>query len=265
MIRPAYLTAVKDDSDIIYKNLEYYHNIGINDFFIMLHCSDPETVDQIMKFEADKKINLFLLQDNDYVFKQDLHFKQLSAAAWEKGFNWHIATDSDELLILRKHKTIQEFLKEYPGNDSLTFRWYNYSMHKTADSGNIFIDRKYREIPHLDWSKSIAQWSADTKMYWVVGQHVLVNSLSNVMVDPSIAYYAHFPYRSFEQWKTRFADWAITKKKRFSEPCWHEEYEQLQTPDFIENKWDNLKWKYEENWNNPEIFVFDPIYPDLFL
>ncbi len=64
MINPAYLTAIKDDDDIIYDNLNYYYNIGIRDFFIMLHCSDEKTVNEIKRFESDKKTSIHFLIDN---------------------------------------------------------------------------------------------------------------------------------------------------------------------------------------------------------
>ena len=269
MINPAYLTAIKDDDDIIYDNLNYYYNIGIRDFFIMLHCSDEKTVNEIKRFESDKKTSIHFLIDNDYTFKQELHFKQLSELAWSHGFNWHIASDSDELLVLRKHRTIQEFLSNYPDNDTITFEWSFYSNVSTGKTGNMFLDRKYRRIEKALWTKSIAQWTEKTKLYWVVGQHYLVNSETPAIITSDIAFYAHFPYRSFERWSKRFTDWAVTKQKRFkndqNSAGWLYEYNQLQEPNFLKKQWDdNLNKEYGGDTINLDTFIFDPLYPDLF-
>jgi len=269
MIKPCYITAIKDDDDIIYDNLRYYYGIGLRDFFIMLHCSDEKTVAEIKRFEKDYRTNIFFLEDNDYVFKQDIHLRQLSELAFKEGFNWHITTDADELLILRKHKTIQEFLSEYQDKDSLTFTWSNYSNIKSSETGNMFVDRQHRRIVPSPWTKSIAKWTEGTPLIWSVGFHFLLNTTANDVISPETAFYAHFNYRSFERWAKRFEDWAVTKHYRFEKDPndgWQNEYRQLKTPGFIEWQWkENLDKEYGGTVIDETAFVHDPISEDKFV
>jgi hypothetical protein len=252
-IKPAYLLCIKDDDDIVYNNMLYYYNIGIRDYYIMLHCANEETVAQINLFSQKHPIaQVKTFIDNDYIYKKDIHFQNLSQNAYGDGCNWHIATDTDEILILRKDNTIHDFLQKYKNHESLLFDWYNYKKTRcNPDDENIFLSWINRDILPSKWTKAISQWTH--KQIWAAGQHFLINS-NGYKITNDIAYYAHFPYRNFERWAKRRIDFAKTKYERFKNEKNREEwlklaryYEIKENDNFLLSLWNSVMCNIENS------------------
>lgn len=260
-IKPAYLLVTRDDDDIILHNLNYYYSIGLRAFFILLHMANKETIDKIEIFRKSKDdITTWIVDDNDNTYKKDIHFNQLSDVAKGLGFNWHIATDTDELLVLRKHESINDFIEKYNSFDSLEFKWFNYCDKYSEKGSNIFREWKYKNVIPLEWNKAIVKWNKGFS--WAAGQHHVCGVKSKHIVDPRIAFYAHFPYRSFERWKKRRIDFAFTKHKRFkNSPDWEEWnkycfYDEItENPNFLFNRWEDIKSEMKDI-----DCVCDPVY-----
>ena len=266
---------LRDDTDIVRNNIIYYYNIGIKDQFIMLHLPTPELLDIIKKVEKElPALNLRLLYwnkegkglnpiDGDYL-------KVLTDMAQSEGFNWIVGSDSDEFLILRKHNTIQELIKEYDNNEiiSLLFKWVNYYLLEKSDSP--FYLSMTKRSNYMPWTKSIGKFN--DKMYFVQGLHHIADKihgqistdLKQIRIDASIAYYAHFPYRSEKQ----FVDKNIKQSEKFGD--WRKEKVE-NDPYYFNKKWDNMfknkLWsnnldKNPDNNYNKE-YLSDPVNPEL--
>jgi hypothetical protein len=259
MINPAYLLVIKDDDDIVFQNMEHYYNLGIRAFFVMFHCPNDSTINAVNRFiNNHSSIEIYRKIDKDYTYKKDIHFNELSEWAFKLGYNWHIATDTDELLILRKHNTIQEFINDYEKYDSIEFKWFNYADFE-AEPGCVFDTWKYHDIRYNSWNKAIAKWNSN--LSWAAGQHFVIFSEHNkIVVPPHVAFYAHFPFRDKERFKRRLTDFAKTKFTRFgahdSWPewdkfCFHTEINS--DPGFLDKRWNEMKSSYRE-------LIFDPIH-----
>lgn len=209
-MKVACIMRLRDDTDIIRNLFIYYYNIGIKDFFIMLHFPTKELLTIIESIQKEIPINLRILWHNKEgkglnPINED-YMKVLSDKALSEGFKWIVGTDSDEFLILRKHQTIQEFVSQFDNNEyvSLIFKWANYTLFKEKVKDKFYIEMQYRSN-WLQWTKAIGKFNE--KMYYIQGLHDIANlkfgqkspHFKQISIDSNIAYYAHFPYRSKQQ------------------------------------------------------------------
>lgn len=268
---------LRDDEDIIKENLIYYYNIGVKDTFIMLHFPSEELIKKIEEVQIlfpDNNIRLLYHNKEGKGFNpvNEDYLRVLTNKAQSEGFCWIIGSDADEFLILKKHEKIQDFIKEYNHYEiiSLLFKWVNFYCLKEEKNSPFYEIMQYRNINFLPWTKSIGKFNK--KMYFVQGLHHIGNmmygqcnkKLKKEYIDSEIAYYAHFPYRSKEQFikknknqALKFNDWRMKKINK--------------DPDFFSKYWDELfkqkKWPNNLDKNDGEFnkkFIFDPIDGKLF-
>jgi hypothetical protein len=128
-IRVCRILKLRDDTDIIRNNLIYYYNIGVRDQFIMLH-KPSEELKKILSScikempEANFHFLHWDIEGEGFNSINEEYLRILTDKAQKCGFNWIVGSDSDEFLILKKHKTIQEFISQYDTYDivSLIFK-----------------------------------------------------------------------------------------------------------------------------------------------
>ena len=244
---------LRDDTDIIRNNLIYYYNIGIKDQFIMLHLPTDELMGIINNVQKElPDLNLRLLYWNkegkglshinaDYL-------KVLTDAAQSEGFKWIVGSDSDEFLILKQHKTIQDLIKEYDDSEiiSLIFEWVNYYLTNIISEQKHFYDTMTRRRPEtMSWTKSIGKFNKS--MYFVQGLHHVADmlygqrskNLHQIKISEDIAFYAHFPYRSKKQYVEKnkiqahkFGGW---RKEKLNEDSLY--FEKQFDSTIMSNKW----------------------------
>ena len=241
-MKVARILKLRDDIDIVYHNLIYYHNIGVDETFIMLHEPSTHLLNVLDLFKKENPhIKLTLLWHN----KEGLganpvnheYLQILTDAAQKAGYSWIIGSDADEFLILKKCRTIQEFLYQYDHNPiiSLLFPWVNFYIHKNIETLKFYDKMTKRRKEPLGWTKSIGKF--DSSMYFVQGLHHIGNDvfgqvkppLSQIKISENIAYYAHFPYRSKEQFihknkiqAHKFKDWRYKKLQK--DPLFFDKY-----------------------------------------
>jgi hypothetical protein len=210
-IKVCRILKLRDDTDIIRNNLIYYYNIGIKDQFIMLHKPTEELkkiLNTCIKELPDANF-YFLHWDIEGIGADPIneeYLRILTDKAQKCGFNWIVGSDSDEFLILKRHKTIQEFIAQYDDNEiiSLIFKWANYFLLRDNDECAPFYNNTVGPN-FLSWTKSIGKFNKD--MYFVQGLHHIGNyiygqvkpPLQVIDIEINDAFFAHFPYRSKKQ------------------------------------------------------------------
>lgn len=214
-MRPAYISVVRDDTDILPWNIRYYYNLGIRDFYLMLHVPSPELIETIEMLERSICANFNTIMKHEEEHRHDEDIKKLTDWARAGGCDWMIATDADEIIILNKHKTIFDLLTEYGKHQylSLLFRWFEYVCDKEIHtSENPFTALQYREKEYREQTKAIGKF--DNNSWFVPGLHFVMNCKNPIYVDPSVACCVHFPTRNKDQWikKTLMHNINFTKR-----------------------------------------------------
>jgi len=149
-MKPAYITCIKDEEDLIFYNLIYHYNIGIRDFYIIFNNSNSETRKQVNKFSILKfDANVYTENDNDIAYLQAIRLKRLADMAYNNGCDWIIPIDADEILKINIYKNIQEYLKNFNNHKYgyINCRWFDYHNHiLTNIKNNYFVEWRYREM-----------------------------------------------------------------------------------------------------------------------
>ena len=258
----AYICVVNpQDNDVILDNIIYYYNLGIKDFYIMLHKPDSE-LKGILYFQNNPKmcseidVRFFYNDKDEHYHEKDCKF--LTNKAIADGFDWIIGTDADELLILKQHKTIQDFCSEFAYNyGSLHFNWFEYrpvvDVYEKA-----FVNMKLREpIPRIQ-TKSVGKFNS--QMSYVPGLHYIENSPEVITISPDVAFYAHFSDRNEKQYIDKMSLQAINWSQRYGKHShWAEK--------MIEDDPGGLKklWDLQIHQNNNKDLLFDPIQKEMFI
>ena len=219
----AYISVIRDDEDIFPWNIKYYYNIGIRNFYIMLHLPSKINLDiaenlQKTLLNSTFKINI----NNQEKHHHDIDVKILTNAALKDGFTWLIGTDADEILILKKHESLSDFLKQFSsllGSSVLCFKWVDRrANHNIYPPENPFIGMSYQCTKYMDetnqgWIKCSGQFN--TEMQFITGFHNIIGCSNIIKIHPNQAYFAHFPERNLEQFE---------KKMNIQEKNWIERY-----------------------------------------
>ncbi len=215
-MKPAFISVVRDDTDVLPWDIRYYYNIGIRDFILMLHLPSLQllkTVDTIKQTFMDAKFDITETHEEEHRHDEDI--RKLTDIARAQGCDWMLATDADEMIIINKHKTIFDLLAEYDNYQhvSLLFKWVEYVCDKEVYAPeNPFTALKYKEKEYREQTKAIGK--IDNNSWFVPGLHFIMNCKNPIYVDPSVAYYVHFPTRNKEQWikKTLMHNINFTKR-----------------------------------------------------
>jgi hypothetical protein len=266
-MRPAYLTVIKDEENLIYKNLVYHYNIGIRDFYIIFNNSNAATKEEVLKFAFHKDINIHYEKDNDFAYRQPQRFKKLSDMAYSDGCDWMVPIDADEILKLTKYKSINEILQAYNHHEYgyIICSWIDYHPTEEDDpkDNNYFTRWKYREKVKRKVSKVIVKWNP--KMMWGDGHH-LITTMRKDLGRTKVMIYAHFPNREYEQLKKKIITIGEAFIKTFGIDSPRAQVKNIknykkQGEQFFKDKWNELCNYRKNNFHN---FKYDPINPELF-
>jgi hypothetical protein len=195
------------DNDVFADMLRYYYNLGIKNYYIMLHKPDVILRNHIFLFETmyDVKVETFFNEKDEHNHDEDV--KILTNAALTDGMEWLIGSDADELLVLKQHKNIEEFLSQFDGFPSvvLHFKWIDYRSDKDIYE-NAFINMPYRckefmDVTDKGWIKSCGKFVHT--MAYITGFHDIKGCENIFKINPEQAFYAHFPERNFKQYEQK--------------------------------------------------------------
>jgi hypothetical protein len=258
----ALCTNVRDDEDIMGHQLVYYHNLGIRNFYIMLHLPDIELEEVIVKAQvqlSDSKFTIFRYEKVDH-YHENL-VRVLTNRARVDGFDWMIVSDSDELLILKKHKTLEEFIASTNSDTmlyvSLLFKWYEYQPTKDLKpKENPFIEFKYRNPEPRPETKCVGK--LNDEMFFAAGGHYLCYAPHQLLIDPSIAYYVHFPTRNKKQFIDKMKNQQVTWTIRAGSFILDK---QMEDPNFLSSFFDG---QVRLAMDNKDKLIYEPIDPKMF-
>ena len=237
MVKIAFVSAIRNDQDILKYNLFYYYNIGIRDFYLLLHKS---TIDQRQHLDEIRSClpdcNFFVTgHDKEYQY-HDEDIKVLTDKAIEDGFSWIIASDVDEILRLKEHNTVQDLISGYDNVValSLAFEWYEHRPLKSCDrEENPFIIFNRRDEKKREQTKTIGKFNDN--MYYCPGVHLIHNSPCVVIVPSSIAYFSHFPNRNKTQFIEKYEIQKVNWLERYGQYPLSEQMDE--DPDFLSKFW----------------------------
>ena len=232
MVKIAFVSAIRNDQDILKYNLFYYYNIGIRDFYLLLHKS---TLEQRQHLEEIRSClpdcNFFVTgHDKDYQY-HDEDIKVLTDKAMDDGFKWIIASDVDELIRLQKHNTIQDFISEYDHFEtvSLLCEWYEHRPLKSCNKKeNPFTVFNRRDIDKKEQTKAIGKFN--DLMFYCPGVHLIHDCHNVVKIPFEDVYYSHFPDRNknqfiekyeiqLENWMHRYGKFPLEKAMKEDPNC----------------------------------------------
>lgn len=277
----AYISVIRNDHDVLPYNIQYYYNLGIRDFYFMLHKDDGSLEQLIITHPAlgnDCHKYIFYNNTDDHYHEKDAQI--LIDAARIDGCDWIIGVDADEILILKQHKTIQEFL--FPYNDHvsvvLKLKWKDYRPDREIlNNENPFIVSRYACIDFMDtnghpgWIKTCGKF--DERMKYIPGFHDINNCSIAYSVSSDIAFYMHVPDRSFNQFVEKLTiqrkNWINRYGSFYLDP------EILNNKEYLWKMWEERIIKYDgyrrlyclSNKNDDKAIIYyydDPINEKLF-
>jgi len=265
-----YLTRIHNESELIYYNLKYYLNLGVNGFFITLNNSDQRTIEKVNNFfkEYPKLFHKIYIEKNEE-YNQPEIFNKMSDNAFSYGFKWQIPNDADELLIIRNN-SLKNILSQYDKNFEygyINMKWIDYQASEKDNQldENFFTRWKYREPVPRPPTKIIYKWSPGCKHGQ--GHHLLIAKrklIDNIL--PEIMFKAHFVNREYEQIKykrIRIGEAFIKKYGYESNKPQINEYKlyENQGNDYFKLVWKKICQYRKKNFDK---FIYDPINKKLF-
>lgn len=265
-MKVAYLTCIKDEEELIYYNLIYYYNVGIRDFYIMFNNSNQETINQVERFKKEKTdCRCHIEYDSDYAFRQPIRFTKLANFAYEEGCDWMISIDADEIVQLPKHTNIQDALLQYDNNEFgfIVCNWIDYqaTSKDNFDDINYFTKWKYRNANKRPVSKVIVKWHPDMKFG---DGHHLVTSKRKDLGRSTDMIYAHFPCRTYKQYKNKIEVIAKAFILAFGEESKRPQIAHYHAYSKKGEAWFQEKWERIEKYRQTGKFIYDPLNEKLF-
>lgn len=187
---------VRDDEDILPYTISHYYHLGIKKMYICNHMP-TDSVQDILSNLEDKYKDLMIerFYENEPIMIQEVFMRTLTNQAMLDGYEWIIASDSDEILVL--NKTLDQLFENYPIGTCLLFRWRHNKIIKEAKAISPY-DRmesiKFMDEDNAGWVKSVGRFRHG--MDYSAGQHTIIDADSYVYIPKEIGFYEHLPFRS---------------------------------------------------------------------
>lgn len=264
----AYITCIKNEEKLIYYNLMYYFNMGVDVFFVMFNNSEDKSKDEVTRFERDTRIKVNRLTDNNIAYMQPKRFTNMANQAFQQGCEWIIPVDADEIVRIQGNMPFKMFLEKFREHPAgyINCRWIDYHATEKDDMNdpNYFTRWKYRQSVPRDPSKIVVKWHPNMK--FGDGHHILTAHRS-LIVESKIMWYAHFYGREADQLKRKteiigqaFVDAFGQSSQRPQVLNYHRVKAEGQK--FHDDAWNRLCRFRKAAFNS---FVYDPIPENLFI
>jgi len=114
--RLALAMMVRDEDDIIERNIRFHAHYGVEKFFIVNNASIDKTQDILQKMQAD--FNIWLEHEPDatsYRTMQASTMTRLNQISKQEGFNWVINCDADEFWLPLQTNNLKDLLDNRVG------------------------------------------------------------------------------------------------------------------------------------------------------
>ena len=191
------VSVVRDEQDIIGYTLRHFIAEGIDGFVLLNHGSTDSTKDQIASAMSGK-IPCVVMDDGDRPFLQGAQLTQLARIAADKGADWIIPFDADELWFARSPCNLADTIRKFDGGAVIRIPlWDHLPTTRDLDNPNPFLRFPYRRKDRFSVGKIACR--ADHNHIIAEGAHVVIDARTTLMpraADGDIAI-RHFPVRGF--------------------------------------------------------------------
>lgn len=144
---------VHGDHAYIREWIEYYLLIGVDHFYITDNRSNPPLRDVLQDYI---KRGVVTYRYDTRVSPQRLVYNEC-LQEHKKDSKWIAYFDSDEFLLLKKHRTIKEFLKEYENFGSVSIAWLCFGSNGHIEKQPSIINAYTTRVEVSTYYKTIIQ------------------------------------------------------------------------------------------------------------
>lgn len=131
---------IRDEDDIIEQVIKHHHNLGVDQFIIVLHQSKDKTREILDALSKD--YNIRILIKNDLLMQQaDWTNEIVSIARREYKADWVIISDADEFWQVSPHTTLKKVLEQK--SSCITAKRFNVFPEKDKVMLNDFLAFDY--------------------------------------------------------------------------------------------------------------------------
>lgn len=232
---------VKDEEDIIKKNIEHHINQGVSKFIVTNNRSKDKTLEIISKYKEVVEI----INETDETHNQSKSVTKMARLACKFNPDWIIHLDADEL-------------------------WCGLNSLKMVNSDSFSSSKMYLHPPRLNKDLSyyldfdnINNLPGECKIGHRPDQEITIEHGNHGIIGKNTSIFNgvwrhHYPIRSYEQLKTKSVDGHLSLIKR-NAICqrWKNWYDL-----YIEGNLENFYNKICENWEN---MIKNPNKQDLIL
>ncbi len=209
---------VKDEEDIIEKNIRFHYAMGVDQFIVTVHNSSDATLDILNKLKDEMPVEIIELSADGYF--QDAWVDSMIKIARKKyRADWIINADADEFYYSKDFNLKKSILKYPAGNviilpstcpfpddraDYLTCPYFvtNYMPEYLADL--LHIDKNSPENSHFLGENSCPKVIHNTKDYIKIkmGNHNVEMRHKRVIPSADIILY-HFTARNYKYYEKK--------------------------------------------------------------
>ena len=207
------ISMFKNEEDIAEFSLKHMIDEGVDGLIVADNMSTDSTRKKIeiaQEYAQSKGIIFDIVDDNEVGYHQSRKMTDLARMAVEKyGATWIIPFDCDELWW-RADERVGNIIRNTDGLTHLYARITNYFPSALDLPGdNPFETILWRQPEPQEFPKVAFKWFDDAVIQQ--GNHsVVIPSLDKCVVED--VQLAHFPYRTFEQFKSKARNGALAYK-----------------------------------------------------
>lgn len=200
------VTMVRDEADVIETVLRHLFAHGVDEILIADNLSTDETP-QILKGLEDEGLPLVVLRDDEVGYYQDVKMSRLAKQAHDRGADWVLPFDADEIWYPANGGTLRGFFSEETAD---IIEGHGWDHLVTVREGAVMdfggpqwfdLDRgafSRMRRAHQQTLPKVA-FRACENPYVHMGNHD-VNRNQGQQVRTDGLLYRHFQYRSLEQY-----------------------------------------------------------------
>lgn len=163
-MKVALVCIAKNEDNYIQEWIDYHKKLGYDDIFIYQNnwrCQIEEP--NVIKIEYDGEVRQVSVY-NDFIQKN------------KTNYDWASFFDVDEFLVLKKHKNIKEFIKDYQDFDGIGVNWVLFGDNNlTGDTDDYSVVKRFtkRQLGVNEHIKSTIKLTDDV----IMGVHAPSNKM----------------------------------------------------------------------------------------
>jgi len=265
----AFITCIKDESDVIFPNLMHHYNLGIRNFVVMFNNSNRATMREVARFHVIRQdIDINWIEDADIAYLQPERMTRMANFAYQRWGNdiWVVPVDADELVVTPNGMGLEECLPKDTEPGFIRCTWHDYIPPDLPKNQTELLITLLLPISSVfeRWqdmcakprpqSKIIVKWQPGFR--FGDGHHLLVTRTQEIP-NPGI-YYAHYPCRSKEFLRNKILTIGKAFIEKFGETSERPQVKQYHElisrgNEYFEQVWQNVqnRWEKAETVHRP--------------